>query len=177
MQLRAVLLLAAGHVAAATAGCAASSGEPLPSELERAERFEFALPDLDGRRIDARSLRGKVVLVDVWATWCEPCARSFPVYAELVRRHRADGFEVVAVSVDERVEDVRTWLEGKDFPFIVVHDPEGTLPERMGLKTMPSAVVLDRDGRVVGAHAGFRDGDEAEIEALVRAALAGGRAE
>lgn len=169
MQLRA--LAAAAWL---LAGCASSP--KLPTELDRAETFEFALPNLDGQRVEARSLRGNVVLVDVWATWCAPCERSFPAYAELAKKHADQGLRVVAVSVDERLEDVRAWLKGKQLPFTVLHDPEGTVPESMGLRTMPSAVVLDRQGRVVGAHAGYREGDEAHIEGLILEALSRGAA-
>lgn len=160
-------------LALSLAACAASSGEarPLPTGLERGEPFDFRLPTLEGEAVRAADFRGEVVLVDVWATWCAPCEKSFPFYADLVDELGPEGFRVVAVSVDERAEDVRAWVQGRDLPFTIVHDPEGTIPERIGLRTMPSAVLLDREGRVTDAHAGFDPADAPEIERMVREAL------
>ena len=158
-------------LAALGAGACASARPRAPTQVGPEEVFRYDLTLLDGRHVDERAMRGQVVLLDVWATWCAPCEKSFPFYAELERRYRDEGLVVVAVSVDERAEDVRAWLEGRDLPFVFAHDPEGALPERIGLKTMPSALVLDRESHVRGAHAGFRPGDEAEVERMVRDAL------
>ncbi|MEL6187653.1 MAG: TlpA disulfide reductase family protein [Myxococcota bacterium] len=165
MQLKTCLLLWLGATILG-AGCASTGANP-PSGLADGQPFELALPDLDGARVQSDAFAGQVVLVDVWATWCAPCEQSFPFYTRLVEKYRERGFRVVAVSVDERVEDVRAWLEGRNLPFTIVHDPEGTVPERIGLRTMPSAILLDRKGEIAGVHAGFRPSDEAEIEAMV----------
>lgn len=151
--------------------CAGGGSRALPAKLELGEPFDFALPRLDGTTVRSADLRGNVVLVDVWATWCAPCEKSFPFYARLVDELGPSGFQVVAVSVDERAQDVKAWLEGRDLPFVIVHDPEGTIPERIGLRTMPSAVLLDREGRVTDVHAGFEAGEAPDIERKVRLAL------
>ena len=163
--LRGAFLLVACH------GCAAGGGRTLPTDVQRGDPFDFRLPQLDGTQVRASSFRGKVVLVDVWATWCAPCEKSFPFYADLVEQLGSESFEIIAVSVDERAEDVATWLEGRNLPFVIVHDPEGTVPGRIGLRTMPSAVLLDREGRVTDIHAGFDPADEPEIEQMIRDAL------
>lgn len=152
---------------AAVMGCASGGGAAGPGGLVGGQTFELALPDLEGKRVRHEDFAGQVVLVDIWATWCAPCEESFPFYAGLVRKYQDRGFRVIAVSVDERAQDVRSWIEGRDLPFTIVHDPEGTIPERIGLRTMPSAILLDRKGEVAGVHAGFRASDQAEIEALV----------
>ena len=151
--------------------CAHSRGTGLPTKLEKGSVFEFELPSLEGGLVRSQAYRGRVLLVDVWATWCAPCERSFPFYAQLYEQLEARGFDVVAVSVDERAEDAARWLEERKLPFHFVHDPEGNIPERIGLRTMPSAVVLDRDGQVVGVHAGFEEGDRFLIERMIRAAF------
>lgn len=138
-----------------------------------AEPLSFDLLDLDGKSVSAeRDLRGRVVLVDIWATWCTPCEASFPFYAELYRRHRERGFEMVAISVDAENGEVVRFLERHPVPFKILRDPGGKVPTMLDAKAMPTAVLLDRDGRVVYVHAGFESGDQAEIEAAVQAQLA-----
>lgn len=167
LRLRVFVLLLLGLSA-----CASSSGaREVPTELTRGEPFMLRLPRVGGDELDLRELRGKVVLVDVWATWCAPCAKSFPFYARLHEELSDQGFEVVAVSVDEREQDVAEWMSSNALPFIVVHDPEGTVPERIGLRTMPTAVLVDREGNVTDVHAGFASTDEPDIERMIRAAL------
>lgn len=119
----------------------------------------------------AADYRGRVVLVDLWATWCRPCEASMPFYAELHQRYADRGFSVVAVSVDEHEEDVGRFLASRSLPFPILRDPKGTVPALIDLKTMPSSVLLDRDGRVLDVHAGFADEDRTEIEARVWRAL------
>ena len=152
-------------------GCAHRPQQQLPARLEVGEPFALELPGLSGETVRISDYQGKVVLVDVWATWCAPCERSFPFYALLYRKWRERGFEVVAVSVDERIEDVTHWIEGRDLPFVVAHDPDGEIPEKIGLRTMPSAVVVDRNGRVAGIHAGFEDEDKDKIQQLINSVL------
>lgn len=141
------------------------------SKLAPGDPFDFELPNLSGELVRAADYRGKVILIDVWATWCAPCEQSFPFYADLHAQWAEQGFEVIAVSVDERSEDVGRWLEGRNLPFIVVHDPEGKTPEDIGLMTMPSAVLVDREGRIVRIHAGFKDEDKAVLSRLIEASV------
>ncbi|MCC7383792.1 MAG: TlpA family protein disulfide reductase [Deltaproteobacteria bacterium] len=135
--------------------------------------LSFDLLDLDGKSVSAeRDLRGRVVLVDIWATWCTPCEASFPFYAELYRRHQERGFDLVAISVDAENGEVARFLERHPVPFKILRDPGGKVPAMLDAKAMPTAVLLDRDGRVVYVHAGFESGDQAEIEAAVQKLLA-----
>lgn len=148
-----------------------ATARPKPTSVP--ESLDLSLPAVDGRTVTMADFAGKVVLVDIWATWCVPCKDSFPFYADLVRRYGADGFVVVAVSVDTEDADVSEFMADNDMPFIVVRDPKGSLPERLGLQTMPSAVLVGRDGKVAYVHAGFETDEGPEIEAQVKAALAG----
>lgn len=133
--------------------------------------FEFGVRDVEGRVVRLDALRGQVVLVDVWATWCKPCRQSLPFYATLLERHRAQGFVVVAVSVDKSLDVLRAFVRERKLPFTILHDPEGKVPAAIGLEDMPTLVLLGRDGQAVMKHAGFVRSDRARIEAAVRAAL------
>jgi cytochrome c biogenesis protein CcmG, thiol:disulfide interchange protein DsbE len=134
-------------------------------------RAELRLPTLGGDALALSSLVGSVVLVDFWATWCEPCRVSFPFYAELLERYGERGFEVVAVSVDERREEVERFVAREGLPFRVVLDSDHEAVRTFAPETMPTAYLLDRTGVVRHVHEGFAPGDREGLEALVRALL------
>lgn len=132
----------------------------------------FELADTSGAMVRTADHVGRVVLVDFWATWCKPCEASFPFYDSLAKQYGDDGFVVLAVSVDEDDEAVKSFLARKPVAFTVLRDPTGSVPERFDLQTMPTAVLLGRDGKVKHIHEGFRPGDEDKIKKLVEEALA-----
>lgn len=133
--------------------------------------LDFELSNLDGQAVKLSSYLGKVVLVDVWATWCKPCEASFPFYAELHARHQPQGFEIIAVSVDTDADEVAAFLKRRPMPFVILQDPEGTLPERLAVPTMPTAVLVGKDGKIRWVHPGFVNEDQDDIERAVVSAL------
>ena len=149
-------------------GCAASTSRAKDRSVRQ---IDFELPDIRGNLVSVHDLKGQVVLIDVWATWCKPCLVSFPVYAELYQKYRDRGFGVYAVSVDEDVQSVRSFVHDRTIPFTVLHDPAGELPATMGVSTMPTAFLLDASGQVVFFHEGFSSGDEVILETEIRNAL------
>ncbi len=163
-RLRVQLKLAC--ILVALTGCATTSASKQTSELV-GQSLELQLSDRTGQAFSLDNLRGEVVLLDVWATWCGPCAASFPYYAELHRELGAQGFSVVAISVDEDKAAVTEFLQDRDIPFTVLLDPQGTLPQRTGLQTMPTAYLIGRDGKVARVHEGFRDQDKAELKTWI----------
>lgn len=114
---------------------------------------------------------GKVVYVDFWASWCGPCAESFPWLNQLQARHAAD-LVVVGVNLDAEASAADAFLRKHPASFAIVRDPEGTLPELYRIEGMPSSVILGPDGRVLHRHAGFRKQQIPEYEMAVRKALA-----
>lgn len=130
------------------------------------------LPSLDhARSLDPAQLKGKVGYVDFWASWCGPCAASFPFMNELHRELKSQGLEIVAVNLDEAAEDVAGFLKKHPAEFTVAADPEGKCPPLYGVKAMPSTYLIDRRGNIRHIHLGFRDNDKAEIRTQVRALL------
>src|SRR3954468_19373275 len=98
---------------------------------------------LDGKTVRLEDLRGRVVLLDFWATWCEPCRESLPFYADLQRDLGSQGLTVVAMSIDADDQPVREYFK-TPAPFLVLRDPEGSVAERMGVSTMPTSFLIDR---------------------------------
>jgi peroxiredoxin len=115
---------------------------------------------------------GKVTIVDFWATWCEPCKKSFPKYQELYVKYKASGLEIVAVSVDEddkkgTIADFAKSHGGAKFP--VGFDEGKKIADKWKPEGMPSAYILGKDGVVKHVHKGYHDGEEAEIEKELKA--------
>ena len=149
-------------VLATAPGYAARTGEPAPA---------FALPTAAGDTVDLARLRGRVVYVDFWASWCTPCRRSFPWMNELDARYRDAGLTIVAINVDKRREDAMRFLRDVPARFTVVFDAEGKTPDAFDVKGMPSSYLIDREGRLVAVEEGFHDERAAVIEQRIRALL------
>lgn len=137
------------------------------------EQLSFTLNDLSGKPVGTSDYSGRVVLVDFWATWCKPCESSFPFYSQLQKELGGEGLTILAISVDEKDSDVASFLERHPVSFQVLRDPEGSVAKTIdrAIETMPTAVLIGRDGRVRMVHAGFVSGDEAKLTQAVRQAL------
>jgi thiol-disulfide isomerase/thioredoxin len=123
------------------------------------------LPDAQGKPIDLASLRGKVVYLDFWASWCVPCRQSFPFMNKLKQQHEAEGLVVLAVNVDAEGKDAADFLAHYPASFSVVYDPAGKAPAAWGVAGMPTSFLIDRQGKVRASHLGFRAADTVKIEA------------
>jgi cytochrome c biogenesis protein CcmG/thiol:disulfide interchange protein DsbE len=122
--------------------------------------------------IDLATLRGRVVYLDFWASWCGPCRQSFPWMQTLKNTYEDQGLTIVAVNLDADRADADKFLNQFKPTFEVRFDPDGTLAETFRVKTMPSSVLIDRHGVTRFTHMGFRPIDGAIYEAQVRGLLA-----
>lgn len=122
--------------------------------------------------INTRDLAGDVVYIDFWASWCPPCVKSFPFMNELDRDLRERGLRVVAIDVDQQVEDARSFLLRHEARFAVGADPAGACPREFGVPGMPTSYLIDRKGVVRYVHNGFRDGEREELRRRIEALLA-----
>jgi peroxiredoxin len=117
--------------------------------------------------------KGKVTVVDFWATWCGPCEKSFPKYQELYVKYKASGLEIVAVSVDD--EDGKKGIPGfakkHDAKFPVGWDDGHKIADCYSPPNMPSAYVIDKQGVVKFVHNGYREGEEKELEKEIKSLL------
>ncbi len=128
-------------------------------------------PQADGTPTGLRDLRGQVVLVDFWASWCAPCLQSLPQLEQWYQTLRARGFTVLAVNVDTDRAKALAFLKRKPVTFPVVYDPEGWWPEQYGVGGMPASYVVDGQGKLRAVHSGYNEKDlpriRQEIEALL----------
>jgi thiol-disulfide isomerase/thioredoxin len=124
--------------------------------------------DEDGRPFSLAALKGKVVLLDFWASWCGPCRQSLPFADRLQAQYRAQGLRVVGVSLDEDPSAVQDFLDRVQLRFTIVPDITGRSAEAFGVVAMPTAFLIDREGRIV---ARFEGGAHLKEEAAAVAAL------
>jgi len=128
---------------------------------------DFELPSADGKqRIGLAPLAGKVVIVDFWATWCEPCRASFPAYQRLVDEFGGK-VAVIGVSVDEEPSGIKAFGAANGAKFPLAWDEGQGVAKSYQPSTMPTSFIVDAHGVVRFIHAGFTDGDEAQIKTEV----------
>jgi len=135
-----------------------------------------AFPDLTGFKLEGSlpaELKGKVVIVDFWASWCGPCQESFPVMNALQKKYGPQGLVIIAVNMDENVSDKDDFLKEHKADFTVVRDAKQLLAEKVEVATMPSSFVIDKEGKVRFAHKGFHGAEtqkayEQQIESLLK---------
>jgi peroxiredoxin len=108
----------------------------------------FSLAALDGKTYDLAALRGKVVLLNFWATWCRPCRREMPDMEKLYRRFSSKGLVVLAVS-DETREKVEDFLKKQNYTFAVLLDPDRQVNKAFGIEGIPNSFLYDRQGKLV----------------------------
>jgi cytochrome c biogenesis protein CcmG/thiol:disulfide interchange protein DsbE len=119
-------------------------------------------------------LKGKVVLLDFWASWCGPCKESFPVMDELQQKYGAKGLVILAVNVDEKIAAMQDFLKDHPVQFNILHDATKKLVGAANIASMPTSFLIGKDGKVVAIHKGFHGKDTAkEYVAEVEKLLAG----
>jgi len=122
-------------------------------------------------QIDPNAYKGKVVLLDFWATWCPPCIKSMPFFNSLRREFLKDGFEVVAINLDEDSDSATQFLTQHPVDYPIAFDPQGECPNIYQVKAMPSSYLLDKSGTVRKIHLGFREDDQAQLREQIKTLL------
>lgn len=118
------------------------------------------------------SLRGRVVYVDFWASWCDPCRKSFPWLQAMQAKYDSVGLTVVGVNLDKDHALSEAFLRQHPASFRIAYDPAGKVAEAYKIKVMPSSVLIGRDGTVIAMHTGFDAKQADAVEARIREALA-----
>jgi peroxiredoxin len=150
-SLLAALLLPLMAALGAAPACAATAYQSAP---------DFTLPSAAGPNLRLQEQRGRVVMLNFWATWCGPCKREMPQLNRLYTKYRASGFVLMGVNVDEDPLNAIGVSNKLGVQFPVVFDSAKRVSKLYDLSTMPSTVLIDRDGHVRYVHRGYKDGFE-----------------
>ncbi len=134
----------------------------------------FALHRLDGGSFSLGSLKGKVVVLDFWASWCIPCRSSFPFFDSLQRKYASQDLAVVGLTLEEDGDAVAAFLDDIPVGFQIVRDPSGKAGEAFDVVAMPTTFLLDRDGKVAARFEGGDRKTHAQVETAVATLLASG---
>lgn len=126
---------------------------------------------LSAELLDLTQYRGKVVLVDFWASWCAPCRHSFPWLNEMQQKYASRGLVVIGVNVDSEHADAERFLRDVPAQFSILYDPSGSLATTYDVPGMPTSFVFGADGKLVSKHIGFQQASRAEREAQLQMLL------
>lgn len=128
-----------------------------PAPVQRALAPDFSLPDLTGQRLDLASYRGKVVLLDFWATWCDPCREEIPRFVDLQAKYGSQGLQIIGVSMDDEPEPVRDFYPRykMNYPVVMGNAKIGELYG--GVLGLPISFLIERDGHIYAKHIGATD--------------------
>jgi thiol-disulfide isomerase/thioredoxin len=126
----------------------------------------------DAAPYDTKQFQGKVVYVDFWASWCGPCAKSFPFLNQLHAELKDKGLQIIGVNLDENPEDAKAFLGKYPAGFAVAADIDEQCARKFDVKAMPSSYLVDRNGVVRHVHLGFRTGEAGDVRKLVEQVLA-----
>ncbi len=128
---------------------------------------DFKLPSRQGE-VSLSNLKGKLVYVDFWASWCRPCKSSFPWMIAMKEKFKNEAFEIVAINLDKNRQQANQFIETQDINFIIAFDPDAHIAEHFGVEGMPSSYLIDPDGRLRFRYTGFWNRSKDEKETMIR---------
>ena len=134
---------------------AVEAGKPLP---------ELGLTEI-------QKTKGQYIYIDYWASWCGPCRQSFPWMNALQEKLGPMGLKVVAVNVDAKRADADKFLSHTPAQFTIAYDPQGESAKKLAIKTMPTSMLVNPEGRILFVHSGFRAEEMRQLEAKIAAAM------
>ena len=162
-------LLSAGcNTTSSTTAQAANS--KMKAEDQRKAAPEFALKDADGRTVRLSEYKGKVVLLNFWATWCGPCRLEMPWFVDFERTYKNDGFAVVGISLDEDGWNaIRPFVTEIGVNYRILQGDDTVAEQYGGVESLPTTFIIDREGRIAATHVGLvsKNVFESEIQSLL----------
>jgi thiol-disulfide isomerase/thioredoxin len=172
LRLSSVVVLAAWFIVAQF-GCAGDKESIVRASQKTSLAPNCSLTSFtDTQRHELGDIRAKVRYVDFWASWCGPCAQSFPFMNAMTQEFRERGLQIVGINVDEHADAARTFLQQHPAEFRILADATGVCPKAFRVMGMPSSYLIDRNGVIRYVHVGFRPGETGELRKQVEKLLA-----
>ena len=148
--------LAAALLLAACSSPERAGASHLKTEATRKPAPNFSLKDADGRIVQLSDFRGKVVLLNFWATWCDPCRIEIPWFVEFERQHKGQGFAVLGVSMDEDGwQAIKPFVSEAGINYRILLGDDKVSELYGGIDSLPTSFVIDREGRIAAVHVGL----------------------
>ena len=130
---------------------------------------DFTLTDANGQPVTLSDLRGQVIMINFWASWCGPCRQEMPLLEQIHQRYEPLGFTLLAVNVEENSADGQAFLQERPVSFPVLYDPQNGISKLYDVVAMPSTVLIDRQGNIRYLHHGYKPGYENDYQDQIRA--------
>ncbi len=141
---------------------------PLHAASVQGKAPNFTLKSNSGKNVKLSELRGQVVLLNFWASWCGPCRQEMPLLEKMQRRYSSLGFTILGVNVEEDPRKAKTLLKDISVSFPILFDTRNTVSKQYKVSAMPSTVMIDRNGNMRYLHKGYKPGDEAQYKKWVK---------
>ena len=153
-------------------GDTADGLSPLNSDkIVNSKAPDFTLKDLNGKKVSLSAFKGKVVLLNFWATWCPPCRAEMPALNKLSNALKPRGLEVIAVSTDRSINDIKGFLENHRVDFPILFDTDRSAAKQYRVFSMPTTFLIDRNGMIVEKFYGEYDWTEPETKGKIEKLL------
>ena len=133
------------------------------------DTMDIAFTSMNGRKVDLAKMKGKVVLVDFWATWCGPCLRELPTVKQVYKDYHEKGFEIVAISLDEDEAALKSFVAKEEMPWVQYYDGKGRhsdMVRKFGITGIPATFLIGKDGKIAASNLRGPALEAAVIEAL-----------
>ncbi len=132
---------------------------------------DFTVPGLDARPLSLSDFKGKVRILNFWATWCPPCKEEMPSMERLYRRYRDRGFTIIGISIDKNVPAVGPFVRRLGLTFPIGLDPKSAVANDYTVRALPSSFLIDRESKIVAIALGSRDWDTKAARLVTEALL------
>lgn len=129
---------------------------------------DFTLPSNQNINIRLAELRGEVIMLNFWASWCGPCRQEMPILDELYTKYSRAGFKIIGVNVDANLEDAKKALKKIPVTFPVLFDTENSISELYDVDSMPTTIMIDRNGKMRYLHRGYKPGYEEDYKKQIK---------
>src|ERR1700728_4239129 len=144
---------------------------PAASVAAGAPPAAFQSPAAAGDPVSLAGLKGQVVLINFWASWCGPCRQEMPILDQMYRKYKAAGFTLLGVNVEPKSGDALTFLKATPVSFPILFDTQSKVSTLYEVSGMPSTVIVDRKGNVRYVHHGYKPGDESQYLDQIRSLM------